>query len=350
MSSRAVNLALLVLVLLELTSGGASFLVGGPDGRWVFWAHAVGGIAIIALLPLKFRISLRSYGKRGVGLWAVAPTVLSVLFLGTLATGILWATTGLPRVPVPGGLVNSWSGLSLHIALGVALLPLLLIHTVLRWPKPRPVDFVGRRALLRTGALLGVGALAWQGVEGMSGIASLPGSRRRFTGSYEKGSFAGNAHPVTNWLSDTRQRIDEKEWRLRVSGEVERELELTYDNMMEAGDNAMRATLDCTGGWYTVQDWKGVPLARVLDDAGIRDGAQSVVVRSATGYDRRFGMSAAKGLLLATHVSGEVLSAGHGFPVRLVAPNRRGYNWVKWVTEIEVSGDHPLWQPPLPLQ
>ena len=72
--------------------------------------------------------------------------------------------------------------------------------------------------------------------------------------------------------------------------------------------------------------------------------------RSVTGYGRRFPLDEAGDLLLATRVEGETLSAGHGFPLRLVAPGRRGYDWVKWVAELEVSRD-PAWlQPPLPLQ
>ena len=54
--------------------------------------------------------------------------------------------------------------------------------------------------------------------------------------------------------------------------------------------------------------------------------------------------------LLATHVGDEPLSHGHGFPLRLVAPGKRGFEWVKWVESIEVN-ESPKWlQPPLPLQ
>ncbi len=54
-------------------------------------------------------------------------------------------------------------------------------------------------------------------------------------------------------------------------------------------------------------------------------------------------------MLLATHLGDEVLSVGHGFPLRLVAPGHRGYGWVKWVSELEVSRE-PAWsRSPLPL-
>jgi len=54
-------------------------------------------------------------------------------------------------------------------------------------------------------------------------------------------------------------------------------------------------------------------------------------------------------LLLATQVGGAPLSASHGFPVRLVAPGRRGYWWVKWVDRIEVQATPSWWQPPFPV-
>ena len=61
-------------------------------------------------------------------------------------------------------------------------------------------------------------------------------------------------------------------------------------------------------------------------------------------------MSEARSYILATHVGGEPLSRGHGFPARLVAPDKRGFEWVKWVEEIEVNDTSKWLQPPLPLQ
>jgi DMSO/TMAO reductase YedYZ molybdopterin-dependent catalytic subunit len=54
--------------------------------------------------------------------------------------------------------------------------------------------------------------------------------------------------------------------------------------------------------------------------------------------------------LIATKLGGLPLDAGHGFPVRLVAPDRRGYWWVKWVTAITVDELPSWWQLPFPLQ
>jgi DMSO/TMAO reductase YedYZ molybdopterin-dependent catalytic subunit len=325
-----------------------SFLIGEPDGRWLFWSHRAGGLALVVLLIWKSGVAARSYRRRGLTVGTALSAVGAVLFLGSLVTGLLWATVGLPRVPVP--VLGSWTGLSLHVALSVLLIPLFLVHTFVRWPRPSWTDLIGRRATLRLLALLAVGFVAWGIQEALSALVAPSGSSRRFTGSREEASFAGNNHPFTNWLSDPVPRIKADLWQLEVRGEVERETDLSYEEVRALGDTIREATLDCTGGWYTVQRWSGVGVDELLEEAGIKDGARSLVFRSSTGYARRFGLEEAGNLLLATHVEDETLSAGHGFPLRLVAPGYRGYSWVKWVAELEVSSD-PAWlEPPLPLQ
>ena len=97
----------------------------------------------------------------------------------------------------------------------------------------------------------------------------------------------------------------------------------------------MTATLDCTGGFYSTQRWRGTRLDRLLGDAP----GSHVRVISHTGYRWSFDRHDARELLLATHVGDEPLSHGHGAPVRLVAPGRRGFIWVKWVTRIELHDE-----------
>ena len=345
MSARVTNLTILALLLLELVSGLGSLLVGSPGGRWVFWLHAAGGLSLVVLVIWKWRIVARSFARRRAGPWAIAPLLLGALFVGTLATGVWWAVAGRGSLPVP--IYGSMRPLVLHTLLALVLIPPFIVHVAVRWPRARAADFASRRAAIR---LLGVGAGGVVLSRGLVGVSAFTGPARRFTGSREEASFAGNVHPVTNWLTDARQRVDLSTWRLSVRGEVDAPLEIDYGELSAMPTRSQLETLDCTGGWYTRQNWGGVPLEAVIARAQGAPGARSVVVRSATGYHRRFALDAVGPLLLATHVGGEPLSAGHGFPVRLVAPGRRGYHWVKWVEAVDLSSLPAWWQPPLPTQ
>jgi DMSO/TMAO reductase YedYZ molybdopterin-dependent catalytic subunit len=97
------------------------------------------------------------------------------------------------------------------------------------------------------------------------------------------------------------------------------------------------AVLDCTSGWAIETTWAGIPMAAILAAAGPGEDASRVEVRSVTGWGAGLSLAEASRTLLATHVAGEPLPAGNGAPCRLVVHERRGLDWVKWVTDIEVT-------------
>jgi DMSO/TMAO reductase YedYZ molybdopterin-dependent catalytic subunit len=149
--------------------------------------------------------------------------------------------------------------------------------------------------------------------------------------------------PVTQWLNDGVPTVDEDHWVLRIA-DADGDREVRYGELFAHRDS-IRAVLDCTGGWYAEQDWEGIVLADLL--AG-HERAASIEVSSSTGYRRRFPAGDAGRLLFATRIGGRTLSAGHGFPLRLVAPGRRGFWWVKWVDRVSLSSTPWWWQPPFP--
>ena len=97
------------------------------------------------------------------------------------------------------------------------------------------------------------------------------------------------------------------------------------------------AVLDCTSGWAMETTWSGVRLTTVLDAAGAGTDAGSIFVRSATGWASSLPPAEADRALIATRVAGAPLPVANGAPCRLVVPDHRGLDWVKWVTEIEVA-------------
>ena len=129
--------------------------------------------------------------------------------------------------------------------------------------------------------------------------------------------------------------IDVDSWRLRVSGSAAaRPVALSYADLATLPRREASVVLDCTGGWWSEQRWSGISLMDVLARCGMGEGATRVEVISLTGHRWTFDRSEAEQALLATHVGGETLSTGHGYPLRLVAPSLRGFLWIKWVGEV----------------
>lgn len=310
-------------------TGWVSFGIGTGWVQLANILHASLGLGILVLVPWKSMI-VRDGLRRHPGGGGTSLALLFIVVV-TIVSGVLFSIGGVRGY-------GPLTAIQVHVGSGVLALALIIVHTVQRPVRPRRLD-LERRNLIRTGGVLGIAGIAYLGLEGLAATLRLPGRDRRVTGSYERGSGNPAAMPVTSWINDTTPSIDTESWRLRVGPTA-----LSLDDL-SGFDDELTAILDCTGGWFAEQTWRGVRLDRLLDTTG----SSSIVVRSATGYERRFPVADAQHLLVATHVAGEPLSGGHGFPARLVAPGRRGFWWVKWLTEIEAS-DRSWWlQPPFPL-
>ena len=331
---RITNLALLAALLVAFATGIGVVAAGSQHGRWVALAHGVVGVAVVLLVPWKTRIVRRGLVRARRSRWV--SLLLAALASITLLTGLGYATGLLRSV---GGTRGMW----LHVAAALSLTPLVVWHVLARPARPRRTD-LSRRTLLRAGALTVVAAGVYATMATTVRVAGLPGAGRRFTGSYDTGSFDPASMPSTIWLDDRTPRIDPGLWRLAVR-DADGERVLTLGDL-EAFDVRVRAVLDCTGGWYAEQDWAGVPVSVLVPNRG---DARSLLVRSVTGYWIRFPVRDLDRLLLATRVGGAPLAARHGFPVRLVASGRRGFWWVKWVDRIELRDTPWWWQPTFPV-
>ena len=328
MASRQTNLALLVLLLFALITGFTSFALGTDATIAVVIGHGVVALGIVLLAPWKTAVARRSMRRRG---WAQGVSLtLAMLTFVALASGLLHAS-GL----VLG--IGPFTVMQVHVGSGVGAVVVVLVHTMMRPVRARRVDLT-RRNFLRGGALIGAAAVLYLAFEQAWRVVNAPGRRRRFTGSHEVGSDDPAAFPTTQWLNDRVQHLETDSYRVTVLGRVHTAKEIT------AKGDSVEATLDCTGGWHTTQAWSGTRLDRLI---GVAAG-RSILVRSITGYWRRFPIEDAGRLLLATHAGGRPLSDGHGAPVRLVAPDRRGFWWVKWVSDVTVDDVPWWWQPPLP--
>ncbi|ELZ91888.1 sulfite oxidase [Haloferax mucosum ATCC BAA-1512] len=323
---RAVDWSILVLVLFEALSGVLSLGAGHPANGLLFVTHGVAGLSLVVLVGFKlYRVRRRVLDSRLRDRHTAVSILLAVVALAALGTGIAWV------LGVEVGL-GFWTLLNVHIGFGLLVLPILLVHLRSRFHTPRRVDFEGRRRALQFGAILVFGAVTYRATET---VGAIHGMTRRFTGSRPVPSGDGNASfPVTSWVADDPDPIDPDAWSLSVDGLVAHPLTLRRADF--GPDETQSVLLDCTSGWYTVQNWTGVRLGDVLSNADVHSSARWVTVRSVTGYRWSFPIEEAREMLLATRVGDEPLSHGHGAPLRLVAPNRRGFQWVKWIDAIDV--------------
>jgi hypothetical protein len=298
-------------------------------------AHGIVGVAVVLLVPWKSMIVRRGLRRARPSRWA--SLLLAALAITALLAG-LGSASGLLRS------VGDFRGIWIHVAAALALLPLVVWHVLARPAHASRMD-LSRRTLLRAGTLAAAAAGVYVVITTVVRAAGLPGASRRFTGSYEAGSFDPAAMPTTSWIVDVAPEVDPATWRLViVDADGERQLSLEE---LSRHDERLRATLDCTSGWYAHQDWEGVPVAALVRDTG---AARSLYVHSTTGYWIQFPIGDLDRLLLATRAGGAALSVGHGFPARLVAPGRRGFWWVKWVDRIELRSTPWWWQPPFPVR
>jgi DMSO/TMAO reductase YedYZ molybdopterin-dependent catalytic subunit len=131
------------------------------------------------------------------------------------------------------------------------------------------------------------------------------------------------------------------EFRLVVDGRVDRRLTLTLDEVRALPQHTAVLPIACVEGWSSSQTWTGVRLVDLLETVGARPGASARVhslqqQRSYRTSDVNPEQAHDPDTLLALRIGGEELALDHGYPVRLIGPNRPGVMQTKWVTRVEV--------------
>ena len=141
-------------------------------------------------------------------------------------------------------------------------------------------------------------------------------------------------------------QIDPADWSLRIHGMVDREVEIGFEGLLDLGLVREQVTLSCVsnrvgGRLVGNAEWVGVPLATVLDQAGVQPGATQIVGRSVDRWTAGFPTEVAldgRVAMVAVQMNGEPLPISHGFPARLVVAGLYGYvSATKWLSDIELT-------------
>ncbi|MCK5566797.1 MAG: molybdopterin-dependent oxidoreductase [Actinomycetia bacterium] len=136
--------------------------------------------------------------------------------------------------------------------------------------------------------------------------------------------------------------IDTDEWALKISGLVQDPLELSYSQILAMPQESVFATLETISnppGGRSIGNavWTGVPFGQIMDLVGVKSDVLEVAFFCDDGYSTSITLDEAmeEGVMLAYKMNGQTLSALHGFPVRMVVPEKYGMKWPKWINEIE---------------
>jgi hypothetical protein len=330
MSHATLDRVLAVLVVSMAATGLLSLRAGAADTAWVFTLHAVLGGSLLAATVMKLRRSVPRAVQAGRWRRLALGALVSFGVVASVTGGFLWVASGELLT------IGTWTVLTLHAWAGLLVAPLVVVHLLpRRWRvlRPPPRNGVSRRTLLAAGGLAAAGVAAF----GLSSLTDrLRGGVRRFTGS--RWLPTGGIPPVTTFFGEGTPSIDPIAWRMTVTTPTSTRA-WTLEALRAVGETEIAAILDCTSGWAIETAWRGVPLSAVLDtiEPPASTAHARVRVSSVTGWTTVLTMDEARRAFLATGVGGIDLPPGNGAPCRLVVPDHRGLDWIKWVAEIRVA-------------
>lgn len=135
------------------------------------------------------------------------------------------------------------------------------------------------------------------------------------------------------------QYVDIAKYRLKIDGQVAEPVELTYKEILKGTKYKKVVKLYCVEGWDVTVLWEGFLMTDILDKAGVLPSARTVIFYSADGFLTSLPLRTIveRQMILAYKMNGVILPAERGYPFQLVAEDKLGYKWAKWVTHIELS-------------
>lgn len=136
------------------------------------------------------------------------------------------------------------------------------------------------------------------------------------------------------------QYVDEKDYRLRVTGLVKKAQTYTYKEVLKDRKRYKKVvTLNCVEGWSVTVLWEGVLVRDLIKEAGLRQKAKIIIFHAHDGYSTSFPLDyiMKNDIIMAYKMNDVTLPPERGFPFELVAEDKWGYKWIKWIEKIELS-------------
>jgi len=163
--------------------------------------------------------------------------------------------------------------------------------------------------------------------------------------SYEGQDLSSISNVPENAIIGT-QNVNISDYRLTVTGLTTTTKMMTYNEVLDNHQHYTKVvTLNCVEGWSVKILWEGVLVRDLINDAGVDPQANTVIFHATDGYTTSFPLSYVmdNDIIIAYKMNNVTIDPQHGYPFRLVAEDKWGYKWIKWIDEIELS-DNPDYQ------
>ncbi|MEV0644936.1 molybdopterin-dependent oxidoreductase [Phytomonospora sp. NPDC050363] len=294
----------------------------------------------------------------GMALVAVVTGIVARrrMWIGVVVLVAFGAAGAVMAMIRPGGAASGWVPPLVGGAAGAVVLVVLTRLRAEALPKASPSARSRRRLLVAGGIAVVAGAAGLAGARFLTAAGAvgeqsrakvrLPAPASPAVGVAPPDFFTANRDFYRVDTALDVPQIDADAWRLRIGGRVAAEREYSFADLLARPLIERDITLVCVsnevGGPYLgTARWLGVPLAELLDEAGVEGDADQVVSRSVDGMTigtpTRVVMDG-RDAMLVVGMNGEPLPLEHGFPVRMLVPGLYGYvSACKWLTEIELT-------------
>jgi DMSO/TMAO reductase YedYZ molybdopterin-dependent catalytic subunit len=137
------------------------------------------------------------------------------------------------------------------------------------------------------------------------------------------------------------QTVDKDKYMLDVKGLVRQPKSYTYDELIGRQSYKKVVRMECVEGWGATVLWQGLLVKDLLQDVSPDSAARTVIFRAVDGYSTSFPIEYLTGndILMAHKMNDVTVPPKRGFPFHLVADDKWGYKWIKWIKSIEISSD-----------
>ena len=138
------------------------------------------------------------------------------------------------------------------------------------------------------------------------------------------------------------QYLTKENYTLKITGLVDEVINLSYDEILSTFQTYSKiVSLFCVEGWSVTIFWEGILVDDIIQKARPSNDSKIAIFHAYDGYTTSLPLDyiTNNNILLAYKMNNVTLPPERGFPFQLVAESKWGYKWIKWITEIELSGN-----------